>query len=646
MSAPAAAGAPAAAPRLLFVILAHDRPDQVLELARTLTAAARDATALIHFDVRAPAADFARLAAGIPDPAAGGRIRLVEKRAAGRWGSFGLVEAPLNALAQAEAEGLEPDYVILLSGACLPCRPVASLERFLAENAGQEFIEAEDAAWVGNGWRDERWQYHFRFDHKTQHPAEWGFFQVQRLLGLKRRFPDGLTPRFGSQWWALTWDTCRAILTDIRRNPRRLAFFRSVWIPDEMVFQTYVHALVHPGEIAGTTLTHFQFTNRGKPIVYHDDHAGYVRTLERFFLRKVSPGAARLRGDLLALASAPDDGAAFAPLRARRRDYTLKVAAQTHYPVPGQVFFRDQRDDMEDSVLARAETPYVVLFGPPALTGVLAARLDDPRLIVLGEVFAPGKVDLGEGRRDLAGLGQGDAAIRDMHPALYLARLRARCAGVPVLRWSPLHAARLMQAVLRDPRALVVAALPWTGAPERDRRLLAWASLRGAGLARMAEDLPGVAPDRALQARIDGLGAGEGGWTDWLGGALFHPARDPAPDPVDPEAGRLARGAMVVLPWGLDGAEAGAARRRALFESSLAGCRFADRPWFAALGLTQAWERELQGSARRFFEPLGAEAAALLERIADPAAGPATGPAADPEHDAAAPPPRVAERAS
>ena len=78
--------------KLSFLILAHDRPEQAAELARTLVAAARDATAFIHFDVRAPGPSFAALAAAV---AGEPRIRLVAKRAAGAWGSFGLVEAPL-----------------------------------------------------------------------------------------------------------------------------------------------------------------------------------------------------------------------------------------------------------------------------------------------------------------------------------------------------------------------------------------------------------------------------------------------------------------------------------------------------------------------------------------------------------------------
>lgn len=604
--------------KLLFLILAHDRPEQAAELAHLLVAAAHDGVALVHFDARAAAADFETLRAAV---AGEPRIRLVAKRVACRWGGFGLVEAPLNALGEAEAAGLEPDYVVLLSGACLPCRPLAQLERYLAEHAGREFIEVGDESWIGNGWREERWRYRFWFDHKTQHPAEWLFLHVQRLLGLTRRFPEGLTPRFGSQWWALTWDTCQAILRDIRRDPARLAFFRSVWIPDEMVFQTYVHALVSPAEIAGFGLTHFQFSNRGKPVVYHDDHVGYVGTLSGFFLRKVWPGAARLRAECRRRTLAPDDGAPLGDIGARRDDYLVKVTAQTHYPVSGQLFYRDQQADMTDSVLVPAQTPYVVLLGPPALTGMLAARVTAPAFTVLGEAFAPEVVDLGPGRAELDGLGRADVAIRDLHPALFLVRLRARCRGVPVLRWSPLQAVTLLEAVLRDPLALVVACLPHTGDAARDRQILALASDPAlARLAIMPEALPGIPPAMALRARIDRL-AGAENWLDWLGTDVFYAGRTE----------RVAPKSLLLMPWVMGAGGTAPDQRRALFETSLQGCRFGSFDWFHALAgvLRQAWDEDLEGDATGLFGPMPPEALTAIGAVLAGGAPVATPPAGD-----------------
>lgn len=601
--------------KIAFLILAHDHPEQVAELARTLVGAASDGVALVHYDVRSPAEHFERLRAMVAgDP----RIRLVARRVAGRWGSFGLVEAPLNALAEIEAEGLEPDYVILLSGACLPCKPVAALERYLAENAGREFIEVADKSWIGNGWRDERWQYRFWFDHKTQHGAEWLSFQAQRLLGLRRRFPEGLAPRFGSQWWALTWDTCRAMLLDMARDPERLDFFRTVWIPDEMVIQTWVAALVQPDEIAGHGLTHFQFTNRGKPVVFHDDHIDYVPTLDSFFVRKVSPRATRLRAACLAIAGAADDGAPFGPIWLRRADYWMKVVAQTYYPGPGQVFYANQRVGEIDSVLASADTPYVVVLGPPALTSAVVAALPQTGLVRLGAVFDPAEVDLGreagegdgsEGppRAGIGGLARTDTAIRDMHPALFLARLRARCQAVPVLAWSPFHAPALLEAVLRDPSALVVACLPFTGDAERDRRLLAHAS-RGDDdwLARVPDSaFAGIDPGRVARARLDCLAEAGGDWMHWLGRDLFYLMQDGT---------YLHRSAMIAMPWTPAGS-LNALQRRQMFEASLGSCRFVSSHWFRGLarGLRRVWDERFEAGTDALLGPLSTPGAALFD---------------------------------
>ena len=585
--------------KLLFLILAHERPQQVAELCETLVAAAEDAVTLVHYDARASEAEFAALEEAV---AGNARIRLVERRVACRWGNFGLVEAPLNALSQAEAEGLDPDYAILLSGACLPCRPVAQLERYLAETDGREFIEVEDESWIGDGWRSERWRYRFWFDHKTQHPLEWAFLHLQRLLGLTRNFPEGLSPRFGSQWWALTWETCREILADTRANPERLDFFRSVWIPDEMVFQSYVHALVPPERIAGFGLTHFQFSNRGKPVVFHDDHADYVDTLPRFFFRKADPHADRLRRRCLEKATASDDGAPLDRIGPRRTDYQLKVAAQTHYPRPGQTFYRNQYADMTDTVLAAGETPYVVLVGPPAMTRLLAAGLPDgAETCVLGEVFDPGEVDLGPGQDELGGLRRDDTALRDAHPALYLMRLRDRISACPVMTWSPFHAPSLLEAVLHDRNALVVACLPWTGDERRDRGLLALACRHDQpNLAVAPLLLPEASPEEVLRAQLDTMAAPHLPWLDRLCRHVFYER------PLDAFRGRL-----VAMPWSLGPAEIAPPERRALFERSLNECRFRARPWFS--GLRAGLEAVSP-------EALEQEAAALMARLENPAA--------------------------
>ncbi|HVH03926.1 MAG TPA: hypothetical protein VM891_13475, partial [Amaricoccus sp.] len=479
----------------------------------------------------------------------------------------------------------------------------ASLERYLAENAGREFIESADESWVTGGWRSERWRFWHVFDHKTQNLAEMVSAAVQQRLGVRRRFPAGLEPRFGSQWWALTWPAVLAVLADVRRHPKRLGFFRTVWVPDEMVFQTYVAALLPPGAIAGFGLTHYQFTNRGKPIVFHEDHADYVRTLNRFFFRKISPEAPALRAACLARAAAPDDGAPLDRSGAPQDHYRLTLQAQTRYPPPGALFHREQFVDQMQPVLAAATDPYLVLLGPPDLARRLAARLPAPPFAALGAVFSPEEVDLGPGRAALGGLRRTDTAIRDQHPALWLVRLRDRLraegSGVPALVWAPTDQRRLLSFVARDPAALVIGLPPLTGDPARDRDALVARSL-GPGRMRAARLPLGLPPEQLRAAVLD------------TGSAASPEASQPAMSGLAPRAAPGLRPPDLVLPWGGDpGAEA-RARRRAELAAGLAACRFRDAAWFPALAAALAAAYDpVEGVAAE----AGAPAAAAPEAV-------------------------------
>lgn len=549
-------------PRLLFLILAHDRPQDAAALARALTAAASDARALIHFDAASAAPDFAALAAAVADEP---RVGLVGRRARCGWGTFGLVQAVFEAFAEIEAAGEPPDRVILLSGACLPCRPVRQLERFLAAHPRTEFIETDDESWILDGLRAERHSLWFVLPPLRWPWADRLMVRIQRMLGVSRRFPEGLTPRFGSQWWALTWPTCAAVLAWTRAEPRALTFFHTVWIPDEMVIQTLVHRLASPELIAGFTLTHVQFTDRGKPVVFHDDHLDRLGRIARFFVRKADPEARRLRAHCLALAAAPDDGAALDVIGAPSDEYVLKVRTQTHFPAPGQIFYGDQTTKATAAVLRRVETTYIVAHGPNPMTLAVTEAIAGPSFERLGRLFAPDHVDFGPGRPGFAGLQPTDAPLRDLHPALYLARVRGRCVRPALIRMHPFDAPQLFSAMLQDPAALVILSMPQAPGPEATQR-------------RLMEACGGEAPPSGVEREA------------WLE-ALADSAGGPAPlAAADAER-------VILMPWAADGAAEAA--RAARFRRSLARSAFAAEPWFPALaaGLETVWAQVFAGPA-------------------------------------------------
>ncbi len=557
------------APRLLFLILSHNHPEDVAGLAGRLVDVATDAQAWIHFDAGAAAADMAILRAAVGDLP---RVRLVEARVRCRWGDYSLVEAALRTLRAARDAGDSYDYVVLLSASCLPCRPIADLERFLVENSGKEFIETSDASWIFGGLRAERHQLYFFFPPGRRQWADRWNVAVQRLLGIKRQFPAPLRPRFGSQWWTLSWGTCNAILDHLDANPSTVRFFRRTYIPDELVFPSLVDHLVPAERIAGRTLTHFQFTNWGKPVVYFDDHADYVPTLNRFFVRKVSPEARALRARLLERAGLVDAEAALPKLGPQRLDYAVKVRAQTGYPAPGQIFYRDQFLDQAGSVLKRATRPYIVVVGPPALAAEVQRRFRADTFARLGAPFTPDRVDLGDGHTP-DGLGPNDTRIRDLHPALYLTRLRARSAKVPVLSWGPFDHLPLLQAVLDDPAAMVLRLVPHTA---RADAIWRWLYATCPPADDVIGRLPHVPAERWSDARRDRALDTRLGWDAFAGLA----------------AADAARRRLVTMPVPLDDEPDAPERRHRLFTAELEASIFAREPWFdaAAADLGMCWD--------------------------------------------------------
>jgi len=265
--------------------------------------------------------------------------------------------------------------------------------------------------------------------------------------------------RFGSQWWTLTWGTCVAVQELLDARPELVKFFRLAYIPDEMVFPSLVRHLVGDARIAGFGLTHFQFTNRGRPVVYHDDHGSYPLSTSRFFIRKVSPEARTLRRNCLRMARGEAGDLAVPPVDTTSRMYEVKVRAQTYFPRPGHVFFGDQGAATPDGVLKTLKRPYVVLCGDRADVRAVLDLLPKDRFEVFGFLFRPRAVGLGPGVDTWHGLSRQSWRIRDLHPTLFLTRVRQRVAAsrVCVFGWTPGDDKRLLPAVEDDESALVVA---------------------------------------------------------------------------------------------------------------------------------------------------------------------------------------------
>jgi hypothetical protein len=271
--------------RLGFVMMVHDAFDRAEQVARHWAAAG--CPVVIHVDAKVtrPVADgFRARLADVAGVSFCDRVRV-------EWGTWSLVRATqIGARALLDRHG-HVRHVYLVSGSCLPLRPVGELAAYLDARPDTDFIESvtiDEVTWTVDGLEAERFTLRFPFGWRRQRRLFDAAVTLQRRLGLERAVPDGLTPHMGSQWWCLT----RATLEGILNAPDRAAmdrYFRRVWIPDESYFQTLARR--HARAVESRSLTLAKFDVQGKPHLFYDDHRPLLERSDCFVARKIWRGA-------------------------------------------------------------------------------------------------------------------------------------------------------------------------------------------------------------------------------------------------------------------------------------------------------------------------------------------------------------------
>jgi len=396
-----------------FVMLAHSALDRAAQVARVLSE--NGFPLVVHIDRNTPAREAAAFRAAV---APFGNVTLAPQRHC-EWGRWSLVAASRDAARLLLDRHPEAGHVFLISGACLPIRPLDDLRGFLARHPATDYIESVtigEVPWTVGGLSEERFTMSFPFAWKRQRRFFDVWVEVQRRIGRRRQMPLGMVPHLGSQWWCLTRRTLERIFSDPARGQID-RFFRRVWIPDESYFQTLVR---HHGcrvESRSLTLTKFDFL--GKPHVFYDDHFPLIRQSPAFFVRKVWPGAGRLyraflEGQPEAVETLP------APAHVDRV-FSQAVERRTRGR-PGLVMAsRFPRRGFENGVTA---APYAVFQGfdaviqefPGWLSGVTGSR-------VHGRLFDSARARFAQGERGFAGALSDSAALRDYDPETFLRNL-------------------------------------------------------------------------------------------------------------------------------------------------------------------------------------------------------------------------------
>lgn len=232
--------------KLAYIILSHQLPHQLVRLVGALKDPG-DAF-FIHIDKRAEP-DMHRIlhASFAGDPS----VHFVTPHAC-YWGSFGIVEATLDAIRSLLAAAHGFDRLLLLSGQDYPIKPRRYLKAFLERQEDQEFIESFPLT-SPNKWSEHTGPYkdlnrilhwHMNFRSRFVH------------IPIRRALPARLRPHGGSQWWCLSRPCIEYLHSFIQDNPRVLEYFRHSFIPDELFFQTLVSNSPFADRVTGSSLTY------------------------------------------------------------------------------------------------------------------------------------------------------------------------------------------------------------------------------------------------------------------------------------------------------------------------------------------------------------------------------------------------------
>lgn len=277
--------------KICFILLCHKNPTQVVDQVNLLTSAGDYVS--VHFDANGSVADYEVLQTGLADNP---NVCFANRVKCG-WGEWSLVQGTLNAVNAGFGTFPEATHFYMISGDCMPIKPIRYMHRFLRNN-DRDYIEHNDffaSDWIKVGLKEERLVYRHWFNERERKPLFYASVKAQRALKLERALPADLQIMIGSQWWVLRRATIAKVLDLIKQRPDILRFFKTTWIPDETFFQTLVLHLVPRTEVQSRTLTFLSFSDYGLPTMFYEDHHDFLLAQDYLFARKISSQARALK---------------------------------------------------------------------------------------------------------------------------------------------------------------------------------------------------------------------------------------------------------------------------------------------------------------------------------------------------------------
>lgn len=273
--------------RHAYMIMAHDQFALLELLVKCLDWPQNDI--YIHVDAKVKGFDFERFGSLTKHSPVS-----FTKRFNIGWGGDGMIRCELAMLKQATRG--EYDYYHLLSGVDLPLRPSAQIQAFFEENRGHEFVHFCGPSFCREQGVIDRVRYWYPLQNRVGHGetplhyAAGGIRRLQKLLGVNRLKGADFELKCGSQWFSITHDLARYVLS--RERWIRRHFCKGL-AADELFLQTLVWSsdfkerLYRPNDDGDYhSCMRFVDWTRGEPYVFCDGDYDELIGSDFLFARK------------------------------------------------------------------------------------------------------------------------------------------------------------------------------------------------------------------------------------------------------------------------------------------------------------------------------------------------------------------------
>ena len=294
-----------------YILLVHNNPAQLKRLIEKLDDGY--SKFYIHVDKLSDISSFEKEFISFSN------VKFILNRENGTWGGIGIVLGTLNAIDEI-IKDKNKGHLILLSGQDYPLKSNEEINAYLLANKDVNFIDIAPIKEVfPQEWNKRMFYYKYNLSNQKGkyilvptlfsksileintlkviakiiiHHKGFSFLkEVLSNLLKKRNVPTNINLKAGGQWWALTNETAKKIITFSKENTELLDYFKYTVLPDEMYFQTVIHHFIENGHSINIKpmITYVNWERKGcdLPVTFiSSDYDELISQKNKLFARK------------------------------------------------------------------------------------------------------------------------------------------------------------------------------------------------------------------------------------------------------------------------------------------------------------------------------------------------------------------------